>query len=279
MTSGSPGGIASVGLLPERGVDVDAPVPPAHTPLLRVATYNIHKGFTAFNQKMMLRDLRVQLHTLAADVVFLQEVHGRHDHHAARFEHWPVKPQYEFLADTVWSDFAYGRNAVYDHGDHGNAILSRYPIARWDNIDVSAHSFESRGLLHCEIGVPGWAEPLHCVNVHLGLFARGRRWQLKTLCEHIRNLVPPSAPLVIAGDFNDWRKEASDAMVCELGMVEVFEVMRGHPARSFPTRMPVFRLDRIYVRGFEVRHAHVHHGQAWARLSDHAPLSATLTLG
>jgi endonuclease/exonuclease/phosphatase family metal-dependent hydrolase len=41
----------------------------------------------------------------------------------------------------------------------------------------------------------------------------------------------------------------------------------------------MFRLDRIYVRGFAVRHAHVHHGQAWARLSDHAPLSATLTLG
>jgi endonuclease/exonuclease/phosphatase family metal-dependent hydrolase len=117
------------------------------------------------------------------------------------------------------------------------------------------------------------------VNVHLGLLARGRRWQLRELTGHIRTLVPEGAPLVIAGDFNDWRKEASDGMSTELGMVEVFEATRCHPARSFPTRMPMFRLDRIYVRGFEVRHAHVHHGQAWARLSDHAPLSATLILG
>jgi endonuclease/exonuclease/phosphatase family metal-dependent hydrolase len=246
---------------------------------LRVATYNIHKGFSPFNRRMMVRDLRNQLHTLSADVVFLQEVHGRHDRHAARVEHWPAAPQYEFLADSVWSDFAYGRNAVYDHGDHGNAILSRYPISKWGNIDVSAYFFESRGLLHCEIAVPGWTHPLHCVNVHLGLLARGRRWQLRELTGHIRTLVPEGAPLVIAGDFNDWRKEASDGMSTELGMVEVFEATRGHPARSFPTRMPMFRLDRIYVRGFEVRHAHVHHGQAWARLSDHAPLSATLILG
>ena len=247
--------------------------------MLRVATYNIHKGFTAFTQQLMLRDLRVQLHTLAADVLFLQEVHGRHDRHAARYAQWPVKPQYEFLADSVWSDYAYGRNAVYADGDHGNAILSRFPISRWDNIDVSAYSFESRGLLHCEIDVPGWDTPLHCVNVHLALLAHGRRIQVKTLCDHIRALVPNSAPLVIAGDFNDWRREASNAIVTELGMIEAFEVTRGRPARSFPTRMPVFTLDRIYVRGFVVRHAHVHHGRAWARLSDHAPLSATITRG
>jgi len=261
-------------------VPLDDPVERTrHPDVLRVATYNIHKGFTPLNRRMMVRDLRDQLHTLAADVVFLQEVHGRHDRHAERFEHWPAAPQYEFLADSVWSDFAYGRNAVYDHGDHGNAILSRYPISKWDNIDVSAYFFEQRGLLHCEMAVPGWTHPLHCVNVHLGLLAPGRRRQLRDLTAHIRALVPPAAPLVIAGDFNDWRKEASDGMISDLGMVEVFEATRGHPARSFPTRMPMFRLDRIYVRGFEVRHAHVHHGRAWARLSDHAPLSATLRLG
>ncbi|MBC7782155.1 MAG: endonuclease/exonuclease/phosphatase family protein [Proteobacteria bacterium] len=284
MTSSRPGEIAAVELLAQRVEGVDpagdagahAPVPPPVS-VLRVATYNIHKGFTAFTQQLMLRDLRVQLHTLAADVMFLQEVHGRQDRHAIRYEHWPAKPQYEFLADAVWTDFAYGKNAVYNHGHHGNAILSRYPIVKWDNVDVSAYFFESRGLLHCEIDVPGWQQRLHCVNVHLGLLARGRRWQLKALCNHIRELVPEGAPLVIAGDFNDWRKEASEDLVGALGVSEVFEVTRGHPARSFPTRMPLFRLDRIYVRGFEVRHAHVHHGRDWARLSDHAPLSATLT--
>jgi endonuclease/exonuclease/phosphatase family metal-dependent hydrolase len=278
MRGGASGGIPAIE--GPSGDDAEATAPGrTASQVLRVATYNIHKGFSALGQRLMLRDLRTQLHTLAADVLFLQEVHGRHDRHASRYEHWPAEPQYEYLADSVWSDFAYGRNAVYQSGHHGNAVLSRFPIMRSDNVDVSAYFFESRGLLHCEIDVPGWTQSLHCVNVHLGLLARGRRWQLKELCNHIQTLVPPEAPLVIAGDFNDWRKEASEDLVGALGMVEVFEVTRGRPARSFPTRMPLFRLDRIYVRGFEVRHAHVHHGRAWAQLSDHAPLSATLTLG
>ncbi len=42
--------------------------------------------------------------------------------------------------------------------------------------------------------------------------------------------------------------------------------------------MPVLQLDRIYVRGFEISNATVLHGASWARLSDHAPIVAELTL-
>jgi endonuclease/exonuclease/phosphatase family metal-dependent hydrolase len=59
-------------------------------------------------------------------------------------------------------------------------------------------------------------------------------------------------------------------------MQEVFELNKGQPARSFPARMPLFRLDRIYVRGFRVNRAHVHHGPIWGRISDHAALTTTL---
>ena len=130
---------------------------------LRVATYNIHKGLSIFNRRVVIHALRDQLRALNADVVFLQEVAGRHDAHAKRHGNWPREPQHEFLADTVWQDHAfshaYGRNAVYEGGEHGNAILSRYPILRWENQDVSSHRFENRGLLHAEIEVPGWPEP------------------------------------------------------------------------------------------------------------------------
>ena len=145
---------------------------------LHIATYNIHKGFSNFNRRMVVHELRERLRALGADLVFLQEVLGDHQLHPQRFPNWPEEPQYEFLADSVWQDFAYGRNSVYDLGHHGNAVLSRYPIIRWDNEDVSAHALESRGLLHCEIDIPTWRTPLHCVCVHLGLTARGRRHQL-----------------------------------------------------------------------------------------------------
>ncbi len=243
---------------------------------LEVATYNIHKGFSFFRRRMVIHDVRENLRLLDADLVFLQEVQGVHARHARHFHNWPTQPQYEFLADSVWPDFAYGRNAVYDDGHHGNAILSRFPIQRWDNQDISGHRFESRGLLHCEIAVPGWPQLLHCVCVHLALSAGHRNVQMRTLQTRIEQLVPPSAPLIIAGDFNDWTRNAQDGLARALNLREAFESAHGRPARSFPAALPVLQLDRIYVRGFEVRQARVHHGQPWARISDHAALSSTL---
>lgn len=244
--------------------------------ILRVTTYNIHKGLSSFNRRMVLHELRERLASVGADVVFLQEVQGEHEHRARRFDNWPGKPQHEFIADAEWGEFAYGKNASYDHGHHGNAILSRFPISRWDNEDISAHPLDRRGLLHCEIEVPGWQQPLHCVNVHLGLAARWRRRQLEALRKRIERLVPSDAPLVIAGDFNDWRRQASDELIAGLEVQEAFEAFGGRPARSFPAALPVFPLDRIYVRGFKVKQARVHHGYVWSRLSDHAALTATL---
>lgn len=246
------------------------------TDTLHIATYNIHKGFSNFNRRMVVHELRDRLRRLGADLVFLQEVQGDHQQHAERFPNWPDEPQYEFLADSVWSDFAYGRNAVYDSGHHGNAVLSRFPITRWDNEDISAHALESRGLLHCEIAVSGWNASLHCVCVHLGLTARGRRQQLTALRARIERMVPPDAPLIVAGDFNDWRMHAASLLARPLHLHEVFEITRGGPARSFPCALPMLQLDRIYVRGFRVRRASVHHGQPWSRISDHAALSATV---
>ena len=243
---------------------------------LRLATYNIHKGFSHFNRRMMVHELRHHLRLLDVDLVFLQEVQGEHEHHARQVSNWPAAPQYEFLADEVWADYAYGRNAVYDHGHHGNAILSRFPIVSAENQDVSSHRFEQRGLLHCEIALG--AVQLHCLCVHFGLHERGRRRQLSALTERVQRLVPAGAPLIVAGDFNDWRNSAGRHLVAELGLKEVFRDQRGRPARTYPSTFPLLRLDRIYARGFDVRRTEVHHGLPWSRISDHAALSVELEL-
>ena len=254
----------------------------AHQPgaSLRVATYNIHKGLTIFNRRVVIHALRDQLRALGADVVFLQEVSGGNQAHALRHGNWPREPQHEFLADLVWQDHAYGRNAVYDGGEHGNAILSRFAIVQWENQDVSAHRFESRGLLHAQIDVPGWRAPLHCVCVHLALTARGRGRQLERLRQRIERMVPADAPLIVAGDFNDWhwRHRATHEFAHPLNMHEVFEADGGRPARSFPALLPFLRLDRIYVRGFHVRDAKVQGGRSWKLSSDHRALTCDLEL-
>lgn len=242
---------------------------------LKIATYNIHKGFSHFNRRVVLHELRDRLRELDADIVFLQEVQGEHTGHAGRHTNYPDCAQHEFIAEEIWPHFAYGKNCVYEAGHHGNAILSRFPILQSLNNDISAHRFESRGLLHCEIEVVA-GQRVHCVCAHFGLFAKGKRAQTAALIEHVRNEIPPDAPLIIAGDFNDWRNQMSRAMSGELGMHDVFHLHDGSPARSYPAALPLLRLDRIYVRGFTVLQSHVHTGGAWQRLSDHAALSAQL---
>lgn len=243
---------------------------------LRICTYNIHKGFSQFNRRIMVHELRERLRSLDVDLVFLQEVQGMHRLHPLRHADWPSQPQHEFLAEDVWHQTAYGGNAVYDHGHHGNAILSRHAILTADNQDVSDHRFERRGLLHCEVSLPGLKGPVHCVCVHLGLTGGSRRRQMEALAERMERLAPGDTPLIIAGDFNDWRNRADDILGRRLGLTEVFSGGRGRPPRSYPSALPFFRLDRIYVRGFRVRQARVHFGEPWSRISDHAALTADL---
>ena len=240
-----------------------------------IATYNIHKGFSHLKRRMVIHELREKLHGLAADIMFLQEVQGANERHAGRYEDWPGKPQHEFIADKVWQEIAYGKTAIYRHGHHGNAVLSRFPILSYENQDISAHAFESRALLHCKVKLGQRGPVLHCMNVHLGLFERGRQWQIRALCERIRATVPKDAALIIAGDFNDWRHKANRMLVDQLGVEEVFETFRGRTARTFPSVLPMFRLDRIYARGLRVLDTRVHYAFPWGRLSDHAALAAT----
>jgi endonuclease/exonuclease/phosphatase family metal-dependent hydrolase len=272
---------------------------------IRVATYNIHKGVSSFRSTPRVLALKKAIGAFDADVVFLQEVQGRHDRYQVRYgekvrsphHHWPEKAQHEFFAGENLHS-AYGMNAVYDHGHHGNALLSGYPISNTRNHDVSDHAYEQRGILHCVLETP--SGNVHCYVVHLGLFEGSRRRQTDLLINCVQDSAPNDEPVIIAGDFNDWRNTLSDCLRAKLGVVEVFDELerpsrlgtrigdmvrsaagrekRLVPARTFPAALPWFRLDRIYVRGFQVEHAEVLHGPQWARLSDHAPIVPNLQL-
>lgn len=244
----------------------------------KVLTVNIHKGFTIFNRKFILPELREAVRTVGADVVFLQEVTGTHAKHGDKYDNYPEAPHYEFLADSIWPQFAYGRNAVYTNGDHGNAVLSKFPIVKFENRDVSISGPERRGLLHCELQMPGSAQNVHAICVHLGLLESHRVQQLAMLCDLVKNDIPATAPVVVAGDFNDWRHSAHDLLEKGADLHEVFVQANGKAARTFPARFPLLRLDRIYVRN-AIGHAPVVlPRRPWSALSDHAPLAAEIEL-
>ena len=260
---------------------------------LRIATWNIHKGVSALGSRPRVHGIKQALSGIAADVVFLQEVQGRHDLLALKHASWPSQGQHEFLAGETQHS-AYGKNAVYDHGHHGNALLSNFPIAAAHNHDVSDHAFEQRGILHCILTLE--TLQIHCYVVHLGLFAGSRLRQTEALIDAVASSAPQDAPLLIAGDFNDWSNALSDTLRSRLGVTEVFDeqrspsrfgaylrrlsgrVPRKAPARTFPAALPFLQLDRMYVRGFDVLQAQVLQGASWARLSDHAPIVAELKL-
>lgn len=245
---------------------------------LKILTVNTHKGFTTFNRRFILHELREAIRATEADIVFLQEVLGAHNRHALTLTRWPETSQYEFLADSIWGDFAYGRNAVYPHGHHGNALLSKFPISRYNNLDVSVGKHEKRGLLHCVLQPPGTGKDIHTICVHLGLHEKHRSSQLVRLCRLIDDEVPLDAPLVVAGDFNDWRLRGQRTLMRTTGLKEVFFESHGRVARTFPARFPVLRLDRIYIRNVSQFEPVNLAARPWVHLSDHAPLAVELEL-
>ena len=243
---------------------------------LRVLTYNIHKGFSTGNRKFILRAMREAIHSVHADLVFLQEVLGHHESHGEKIQDWPTAPQFEFLAGKLWPHFAYGKNAVYTSGHHGNAILSKYPITFWENIDISTNRLERRGLLHAVIEIPHKRKPLHAICVHLGLLETERQSQVRSICDRIDKLVPHDEPLIISGDFNDWRVKLTHPLAKKVEVLEIFEELHGSHARTFPSWMPALKLDRIYYRGLKAKSAQSLSGGNWSQLSDHVPLYAEL---
>lgn len=234
----------------------------------RVLTLNAHQGFRAgFRREVLLR-MRDALRRSGADLVFLQEI-------GAASVPVPEERQYEVLADGVWTSHAYGQNAAVSGGHHGNALLSRYPIVSWRNVDASVGKAESRGFLHVVVELAGLRRSLHAVCVHLALRESHRRRQVARLLELLATDVPADAPLLVAGDFNDWREHAHRALAEIGGLVEVHAASTGRPARTFPARLPVLRLDRIYVRHLKHRPFPMREVE-WSRLSDHAPLAADI---
>jgi len=179
-----------------------------------------------------------------------------------------------FLSEDFWHDWHYGKNVEYRDGHHGNAILSKYPQQKGNNYDISAYRFEGRGLLHSVTKLAGMDRPIHCFCVHLALFERGRERQLEAIIEHIQNLTQ-DGPTIVAGDFNDWRNRVSLPMKAA-GFDEVFEVLTGSPAKTFPSVKPLLPMDRIYVRGIKIHSAQILH--EWMKLSDHLGIEAELEL-
>jgi endonuclease/exonuclease/phosphatase family metal-dependent hydrolase len=240
--------------------------------LVRVATYNIHKGVQGLGpgRRLEIHNLAHAVEQFDADIVCLQEVRSHHRKLEKHFARWPDLDQANYLTPDGY-EAVYRTNAVTRHGEHGNALLSRWPVVNTQHSDVSDHRFEQRGLLHVQLLVDG--RELHVVVVHFGLIHASRERQVQRLGRHIAQEVPPGAALIVAGDFNDWGSQLIKPMA-SLDL-QTFDGIR---LPTYPSRLPLLPMDRIYVRGLKPLSAHVPHGRVWARMSDHLPRIVELEL-
>jgi endonuclease/exonuclease/phosphatase family metal-dependent hydrolase len=236
--------------------------------VLRVATYNIHKGVQGLGlgRRLEIHNIGHAVEQLDADIVCLQEVRKLHRREEQYFTRWPKLPQAEFLAPEGY-EAVYKTNATTRHGEHGNALLSRWPVISHGHEDISDHRFEQRGLLHVKIHAH--SRPIHVIVLHLGLIAGSRVRQIDQLGRYIQREIPRREALVVAGDFNDWNGKLRPAMN-EFGLKDFL----GERMFTYPARLPLTQLDYVYVRGLKPVGVQIPRGRIWWRMSDHLPLIA-----
>jgi len=239
---------------------------------LRVATYNIHKGVQGLGpaRRLEIHNLALAVEMLDADIICLQEVRRVNRREAGYFARWPELPQADFLAPEGYQA-VYATNAFTRHGEHGNALLSRWPVVDWRHEDMSDHRFEQRGLLHAQVRVGALA--VHVIVVHFGLIPASRLRQVEQVRRYIRREIAPDAPLLVAGDFNDWGTRVRRQL-----WQDALRAFEGPRTLTYPSRMPVVQLDHIYARGLVPTGLMAPRGRAWRRMSDHLPLIAEFRL-
>jgi endonuclease/exonuclease/phosphatase family metal-dependent hydrolase len=221
---------------------------------LTIATYNIH-GAVGCDGRFAPDRIAGVIKELGADVIALQEV--------------PLggSKTPNVLAELkAATGFHAAEGPACDTKErrYGNAVLSRYPILSVRSIDLSFGSREPRGALDADVDCHG--NMLRVIATHLGLRPAERRDQIKRLLEKFDT---EEMPVILLGDINEWFAWGSTLRA----LVSHFQAV---PAPStFPSRLPVFALDRIWIRP---RHRLVHvevHATPLARVaSDHLPLIA-----
>ena len=233
--------------------------------MIKLVSYNIRKGKGADGRSAIdMARIGAELEHLEPNLLTCQEVF-----HCAR----GGAPQSDGLAEAFGFPHYYGANKFRAVGHHGNTTLTSLPVTEHENHDISTNPVERRGALYVRAEVDG--VPLHVFNVHLGLDGYQRSTQLRRIGALMDEAVAHEEPVILAGDFNDWRKQLH-AHVRKLDLHSVFEHLQRTMPKTWHARRPVLPLDRIYVRHLEVLDAGILSGAPWTDLSDHLPLWADL---
>jgi endonuclease/exonuclease/phosphatase family metal-dependent hydrolase len=216
----------------------------------RITTYNIHKC-RGVDMKFAPQRIVSVLRELDADVLCLQEVVNIPDATGITLP-GPFETAERIFDQAgeiarAFPDYAvaFGENRPFRSGMYGNMTLTRLPLMRWKNYDVSRRGRERRGILETELEADGCVR-IHVFNVHLGTGHMERRYQGRLLV-HGPILTRPdvNGPRLVIGDFNEWTRGLTTRL-----MRTRFQTFRplyaGRFPRTYPGLLPLLSLDHCY---------------------------------
>lgn len=238
---------------------------------LSVLTYNIHKAIGVDRKFAPQRVVGILGHH-DADVVLLQEV----DRGVPRSDHIDLAAYLQ--KQLKYGHRAVGMNVFLKKGQYGNVTLSRHPIGRQRNVDLTIPPRKRRGAQHTLIHVQAGSRSvdLDVFNVHLSLTSRLRGRQVERLI-HCRDLARLSArtPCIVGGDMNDWSGVLKRRFFEPAGFRCATNRRPGSrwAIKTFPSFAPTGGLDKVFYRG-SLRPLRAHRSRLkLARVaSDHLPV-------
>ena len=237
---------------------------------LRVLSYNIHRAIGVDRRFRPERIVSI-IGFYSPDIALLQEVdQGVPRSRALHLAH-------EIARELGYDHWAIGHNVTLRKGRYGNATLSRWPIQRERNIDLTIDFHKRRGCQHTRIAVRtpgGRTRRLEAFNLHLGLSAHERQRQVNLLARSRElALLPPEVACLVGGDYNDWRSLLRPTFMDQLGFSSATDRDGERAIPTFPSFFPQGALDRIYYRG-SLRLANARRCRlAMSRIaSDHLPV-------
>jgi len=245
---------------------------------IRVLSYNMHRAIGIDRLFRPERIARVINHH-QADIVLLQEV----DVGVPRSRNLDLAK--EMAEAAGYPHYSTGLNVQLNKGKYGNATLSKFPITRSRNINLTVDNRKARGCLHSTIAINnsiGFSQTVEVFNLHLGLSSQERVRQVGLLIHSDEFMsLTPDTPCLVGGDLNDWLTRLAPIFTDILNFECATNHSKGYhnPYLTYPSFSPTGGLDKIFYRGpIEL----IRRKRCWmgtTRLaSDHLPVIAEFEL-
>jgi len=248
---------------------------------IKIVTYNIHRAI-GIDRKFAPQRIIDILNSLDADIVLLQEV----DEGVPRSNELNLAKTLAEACD--YPHYAMAHNVTLKKGQYGNATLSRFPIKKYRNIDLTIADKKKRGCLYTKIQINESKTDfqfLELFNLHLGLSAKERQKQAGKLFKSKEfTELGQKEPCIIGGDFNDWRSMLRALFIIgkDFQCATDKTTKRGNEKayKTYPSFAPRGALDRLYYRG-KIKCTDI--GSTKMKLvkvaSDHLPIIGTFKFG